>query len=407
MLNLILSGEMPRNELELENLFQDICTYKKKENQEVQRNMGRSFARFEPFFNKLFRDARVCQLNGGFFWERNGVWMEVDTDIVKSIAYDFSLDRSYLDMHLASWIAQRESQLLIDIPEWDGKDHIGQMVSTMKFANFTNEQAKEIFSHWLSGTWRRLRSNVDQNYFLLLRGAQGVGKDYVIRRLCEPLGRYFVNFTMQSQEKDIYDQCTSALIVNMSEFDQTEKLNVAFIKDLVTKYEATFRNAYSKHAVTRRFHCSFIGTTNAERVLRDETGSRRFIIMEVEDIDRGLFPHLNFIQMWAQAKVQIDYKMSSEVEILKDSYNDHEAPDNDLELNIVECWNHHMASRLKARKKDELLFADVIDVFHTVKKDLALKSINLVHQVVNKYQGKRKTGTTRYYRLAVTPDMKR
>ena len=362
------------------------------------------FNSFHHFFDGWFRDARVDYFTKKLMQNVSGEWEPQNISVLRSIMHDVGYDRAFVEDHLNHWIATKTPELLIDVPEYDGEDTISQISACMKCSDFNQDEVTAILKQWMSGVWRRFLDHTKQNQFLLIRGKQGIGKDWIIRLICSPLGPYFSNFTMQSQEKDVYDQVTSALVVNMSEFDQTEKFNVAFLKDLITKYQATFRPPYGRDTVTRKFHCSFIGTTNQQYIMRDETGSRRFMILDVQDIDWDAMQKIDYMKAWSQARTLCvdEYKVSNDLGEKIFDIMDQETPENDLEQNVIALWNEAMGARLRHRQKERLRYIEVQDIFNDIRKSLNIISIRVIQSIIKKNNAQQKLDGVRWYRLVPT-----
>jgi uncharacterized protein YggL (DUF469 family) len=73
--------------------------------------------------------------------------------------------------------------------------------------------------------------------------------------------------------------------MKISEFDKTAKTDVSTLKDIITAPSTNLRAPYDKDSKLRLSRCSFISSANAENLLRDPTGNRRFLIFEIESIE--------------------------------------------------------------------------------------------------------------------------
>lgn len=361
------------------------------------------YAAFSEFFSNWFTDARVDLLSKKLMQLNRGEWEPINIPVLRSNMHTVGFDRAFVEDHLANWTQEQTPELLVDFPEYDGEDHIRQIAETSTYKNFSVDDVEAILKEWMAGVWRRVQDQNKQNRFLLLRGPQGVGKDWLIRLLCDPWGVYFTNFTMQSQERDVFDQVSSSILVNFSEFDQTEKMNTAFLKDMVTKYKATFRRSHAKDAISRRFHCSFIGTTNQQYIMRDETGNRRFAIIDIDKMDWQKMGAVNYTQAWSQARhlaVQ-GFKVSKAIQHKIDDFMEKETPENDLELNVIELWNERVGSLMRQKGVEKLNYVQVQQVFDGIRRDLNLRSQRVVQSIIRRNNGQFKNDNIRYYRLCV------
>lgn len=179
----------------------------------------------------------------------------------------------------------RQKELLVDIPGYDGEDRIGAIANAMKPKNLSKRAVEEIVKQWCGRVMTRIYEPQIQNHILVLSGGQGIGKDHLCKTLCGGLGQFFVPFLIQQQERDTYQQLISGLVCWISEYDRTNKTEVATLKNMITADRAYFRSAYGRKPNYYTVRASFISTTNVDGILRDWTGNRRYHIIELESID--------------------------------------------------------------------------------------------------------------------------
>lgn len=235
--------------------------------------------------------------------------------------------------HLYRRQAELEPELLLSFTPWEeGKDpdHIAEIAKCIKARNLTTEQITEILKGWGSTMFKRLeRPDQYQNTILVLIGSQGVGKDTLIRSLVGGLKQYLVPLTIAAQERDLFQQVTSGLVMHISEFDRTNKAEVASLKHLITAERLNFRAAYEARANDYAVRSSFIASTNVDAVLRDETGNRRYVIIDIESIDWKYSTDKSdkILGQW-QALAKSNYKISDQTRETIKLYISGATPDN-------------------------------------------------------------------------------
>ena len=109
--------------------------------------------------------------------------------------------------------------------------------------------------------------------------------------------------------KEALEQIQGAWIIEMAELAGLKKAEVEAIKHFISKQEDTFRPAYARTAETYYRQCVFIGTTNTKDFLRDPSGNRRFMPVDVHDVkvvdNKRLLKFLDddeiVDQIWAEA----------------------------------------------------------------------------------------------------------
>lgn len=140
---------------------------------------------------------------------------------------------------------------------------------------------------------------------LSLIGGQGVGKSTFARRLG---GEWFSEEFSTLNGKEAYEQLQGKWIIEIAELSALKKAEVETIKQFVSKCSDTFRPAYGRTTETFKRQCVFIATTNEENFLRDHTGNRRFVPIDVNTTaaPKNIFKELTPVevnQIWAEAKI--------------------------------------------------------------------------------------------------------
>jgi putative DNA primase/helicase len=177
-------------------------------------------------------------------------------------------------------------QLLLDLPVWDGEDRIGAMCARVAVENVPPEVFCDLFKDWCAKAWQKIFNPQEvRNRCVILTGAQGIGKDIWIESLFCGLGLYTGVLPLDgkfSTERDISVTMGQKIIITIPEFDKTEVLGSNVLKDLITKSGFTQVRKYDREASTTPNRCSIIGSCNPERILRDSTGNRRFLLFKIK-----------------------------------------------------------------------------------------------------------------------------
>lgn len=117
---------------------------------------------------------------------------------------------------------------------------------------------------------------------LVLEGPQGVGKTTALRILG---GEYYRVALESMTQKDFLQALRGAWLVEIAELSSTTKADVDRIKVIVSTPSDPYRPTYGAFTLTYPRQCIFIGTTNRDDYLLDETGGRRFYPVRVGRID--------------------------------------------------------------------------------------------------------------------------
>ena len=138
---------------------------------------------------------------------------------------------------------------------------------------------------------------------LILVGDQGTYKSTFVKRL----GRDWFSDTFTTvQGKEAFEQIQGAWIIEIAELSGLKKAEIETIKHYISKREDSFRPAYGRVVETYRRQCVFFGTTNSKDFLRDPTGNRRFMPIDVNlaQATKSVIDDLTdyeINQIWAEA----------------------------------------------------------------------------------------------------------
>lgn len=182
--------------------------------------------------------------------------------------------------------------------KYDGSQHIRALA-----AHFTDRYGvfESWLRHWLIGAVAKALHG-KQNVVLVLDGPQGIGKSLFVKWLGSGLPDFYTEAALSLDDKDTYIRLMSTWIWEVAEFGQTlRKYDREALKNFITLHAVTVRRPYGRYDITKPALASMIGTVNNEvGILDDPTGSRRFLVTHVDQIDWD-YTKLDVHQVWAEA----------------------------------------------------------------------------------------------------------
>ncbi len=196
---------------------------------------------------------------------------------------------------------------------WDGRDHFSAFAAHLTDKHppiaYAGGYQQPVIKAWL---WRWMVGAVAkvyaagairaQNPMLVLSGSQNMGKSTLAAWLC-PLPEMFLESSINPDSNDHLRYLVTKWVWEVSELGATtRRSDREALKAFLTRQEATFRKPYDHHPVIKPALASFIGTVNPMNngFLDDPTGSRRFLVAELEGIDHGYADKIDRDQLWAQ-----------------------------------------------------------------------------------------------------------
>ena len=255
------------------------------------------------------------------------------------------------------------------LPEWDGKDHIGNLMRRVTGDEF----ALTLLRRWMVAVVAQALGRMGRygNCLcpLLISERQGWGKSQFTKLLMPPelMVHYTDTFNLV-QEEQCLRKMGQHLLVNLDEFDRHSATAHATLKGLLQLADIKVKRPHRAQFEEMPRMASFIGTSNRRMLLRDRTGSRRYICVELSapiDVDT-LVDHA---QLYAQALHLLDEGMRywlDEEETLR--LEEHNAPYK-MEHGPEELLTQHFTpvAKKKHYADDELWSAvAVYDYLHRI-----------------------------------------
>ena len=206
---------------------------------------------------------------------------------------------------------------IANLPEWDGIDRV-----TMLGARVSGK------AMWLNGFHRWMLGMVAQwlgyparcaNALapILISAEQGMCKStFCSILLPEELRGYYTDKFAITSTSGCEQKISTFGLINMDEFDQYTERMMTMLKNLMQMKKVNYRKCFKAYFSDLPRIASFIGTSNEKSLLTDETGSRRFLCIEVEKpIDCS---PIDYPQLYAQLKFELEsgkrYWLSKEEE---------------------------------------------------------------------------------------------
>lgn len=215
---------------------------------------------------------------------------------------------------------------ILDGLEWDGSERIRSLLPDYLGVEST-EYCYQVMRLWMLGAVARVyEPGCKFDYTMIFTGPQGLGKSTFLKMMA--LNDAWFNDSLDSLDSDKAAQSLmGSWIVELAELKSLARTagGVESVKRFLTAVQDKYRVPYERRADIFLRQCVFAGTTNKSDFLQDETGNRRFLIIQtgVNKPTKSLFVPEAIEDMkaaWAQA-VHI-WKTEQPELILPDSCRD-------------------------------------------------------------------------------------
>ncbi|MDO5614799.1 MAG: VapE family protein [Cruoricaptor ignavus] len=240
------------------------------------------------------------------------IWSELNLNslLIELIQSGIEISIAKLEILIRSHLIENYDPIKYyfeSINEWDRENHIQQLA---KYIKTTDDEA---FAYHLEKWLTRAvlcaleEEKVNKQAFILTSSVQNLGKTSFLRFLIpQSLKKYYSENI--SVDKDGQIALCKNLILNADELSVFSKTDINSLKSFISKSSVNVRLPYGRKSSYMERRCSFVGSTNKTDFLTDETGSVRWLIFEVFDIDFTYSSQIEIDKVWSQAYYNAYYR---------------------------------------------------------------------------------------------------
>lgn len=193
---------------------------------------------------------------------------------------------------------------------WDGKNRIFEILPKYLGIKSSEYTSKAFLCLMIGGIQKIYAPQEKFDFIFDFVGDTGTGKTSFIQKLFLDNKNYYTDSMKTFTQADDFMIMQRAWCVNDDELVVSKKTGIEVIKKFSSQKELEYRVPYARKSIRRFKNFVFVRTTNEHGHLKDETGNRRFIPLEVKKAKQKVHPlsvgdeqmdtHL-ISQLWGEA----------------------------------------------------------------------------------------------------------
>lgn len=193
---------------------------------------------------------------------------------------------------------------IYNLPAWDRKtDHIRDYIGQLQLGDEEDrERLVTNFKKWFVAYIASLLDDgvVNHECFVLV-GPQGAYKTTFLNGLVPSALKmdYLFSSKFNFENKDHFKYLATKMIINLDELSSFNRTDINILKSVLTDDRVIVRLPYKAYDVHLWRRASFVGNTNNDTFLTDETGNRRFLVHRITGIT--IDKKMDVSRLYAQA----------------------------------------------------------------------------------------------------------
>ena len=187
----------------------------------------------------------------------------------------------------------------LDELAWDGTKRLDGWLTTYLGVTDTAYSRAVASATLVAAVARIRRPGCKADHVLILEGPQGAGKSQAVAALA-PNPDWFTDEIADLGTKDAAQGLRGKWIIELPELSAMRRGEIETIKAFTSRATDHYRPSYGRRAEDFPRQCIFIGSTNGDAYLADDTGNRRFWPVKVGNIDLNSLRR-DREQLWAEA----------------------------------------------------------------------------------------------------------
>lgn len=222
---------------------------------------------------------------------------------------------------------------------WDGVPRVETFAQNYLGADDTAYHRAVGMYMWTALAGRVLTPGVKADMVPILVGAQGLRKSTSAKAIC-PHPDQFVEIDLGINDGDMARLLRGRLVAELGELRGMSVKDELAVNALITRTHESWIPKYQELAVNYPRRFLFIGTSNRRDFLRDPTGSRRWLPLDVGECDPEKIAH-DRDQLWAEGAVLFKEKGVIYAEAERLARGEHEKfADQDAWQPAIVDWLH-------------------------------------------------------------------
>jgi hypothetical protein len=311
-------GKVPQEEEDTPHV--DFITNAKGDAIPCATNVSRVVAGYECVRYDTFLQKYEIKINGKWEQRRDSHDIEIKDRVSQDYPFLATQGLSAVQNAITKIGVQNSydsMQTWLTSLKWDGVSRIdGWLHHAFHVEN--NEYHTSIGANWMKGLVKRIMvPGCKFDYALILQGKQGAKKSTALLTIAGE--NKHIEFT-DMKVREFQQEINGKLVVEFAEAAVFRKSDQETLKSIITRQSETYRPPYARNAEDFPRRCVFAVTANNNEILKDETGNRRWWVVQCGENEADIeWLKLNRDQLFAEAYVRAIEKNETTWEVPADA----------------------------------------------------------------------------------------